>query len=140
VSFICSQVVYERVAEAYLRGLEVLLTEGKEVSKVASVASFSVSRLDEAVAKLKTIEQKQALRKSLLGRVGIAQAKVVYRQYQNIYQTTDRWQSLARLGAQPQRLLWDLTNIDSAQFPAQHYIESLVGAGTILALSPQIME
>jgi transaldolase len=138
-TLLCSQIVYERVAEAYLRGLEALSIEGKEVSKVASVASFSIGRLDEAVAKLKTTDRKQALRESLLGHVGIAQAKVVYQQYQNIYHT-DRWQSLARLGAQPQRLLWDITNIDSAQFPAQHYIESLVGAGTVLALSPQIVE
>jgi transaldolase len=139
VTLLCSQIVYERVAEAYLRGLEALSIEGKEVSKVASVASFSIGRLDEAVAKLKTTAQQQALQESLLGHVGIAQAKVVYRQYQNIYQT-DRWQSLARLGAQPQRLLWDLTNIDSARFSAQHYIESLVGAGTVIALSPQIIK
>ena len=139
VTLLCSQIVYERVAEAYLRGLEALLVEGKEVSKVASVASFSIGCLDEAVAKLKTTAPQQALQKSLLGHVGIAQAKVVYQRYQAIYQT-DRWQSLARLGAQPQRLLWDLTNIDSARFPAQHYIESLVGAGTVLALSPQIIE
>jgi transaldolase len=138
-TLLCSQVVYERVAEAYLRGLEALSIEGKEVSKVASVASFSIGRLDEAVAKLKTTAQQQALQESLLGRVGIAQAKVVYQQYQNIYQT-DRWQSLARLGAQPQRLLWDISNIDLAQFPAQHYIKSLVGAGTVIALSPQIIE
>jgi transaldolase len=104
------------------------------------VASFSIGRLDEAVAEqLKTTDRKQALQESLLGNVGIAQAKVVYQQYQDIYQT-DRWQSLARRGAQPQRLLWDLTNIDSAQFPAKHYIESLVGAGTVLALSPRIIE
>jgi transaldolase len=123
-----------------LRGLEALLVEGKEVSKVASVASFSIGRLDEAVAEqLKITAQQQALRESLLGHIGIAQAKVIYQRYQNIYQT-DRWQSLARLGAQPQRLLWDLTNIDSAQFPVKHYIESLVGAGTVLAVSPQIVE
>jgi transaldolase len=140
VTLLCSQIVYERVAEAYLRGLEALSIEGKEVSKVASVASFSIGRLDEAVAEqLKTTAQQQALQESLRGRVGIAQAKVVYQRYQAIYQT-DRWQSLARLGAQPQRLLWDLTNINSARFPAQHYIESLVGAGTVIALSPQIVE
>jgi transaldolase len=139
-TLLCSQIVYERVAEAYLRGLEALLVEGKEVSKVASVASFSVGRIDEAVAEqLKTTDRKQALQESLRGNVGIAQAKVVYQQYQDIYQT-DRWQSLARLGAQPQRLLWDITNINSARFPAQHYIESLVGAGTVMALSSQIME
>jgi transaldolase len=140
VTLLCSQIVYERVAEAYLRGLEALLVEGKEVSKVTSVASFSIGHLDEAITEqLKTTDRKQALQESLRGNVGIAQAKVVYQQYQDIYQT-DRWQSLARLGAQPQRLLWDLSNIDSARFPAQHYIESLVGAGTVIALSPQILE
>jgi transaldolase len=140
VTLVYSQIVYERVTEAYLRGLEALSSEGKEVSKVASVASFSIGRLDEAIAiQANTTAQQQALRESLLGRVGIAQAKVVYQQYQAIYQA-DRWQSLARLGAQPQRLLWDISNINSARFPSQHYIKSLIGAGTVLAMSLQIVE
>jgi transaldolase len=79
VTLLCSQIVYERVAEAYLRGLEALSIEGKEVSKVASVASFSIGRLDEAVAKLKTTAQQQALRESLLGRLTLPAHKALFR-------------------------------------------------------------
>jgi transaldolase len=138
-TLLCSQIVYERVAEAYLRGLEVLSSEGKEISKIASVASFSIGRLDDVIAAL-IISQLGATTpgrnsQSLLGNVGIAWARIVYQRYQAIYQT-DRWQSLAALGAQPQRLLWDISSIGSVQY----YIESLVGAGTILALPLPILE
>jgi transaldolase len=152
VTSLFSQAVYEQVAEAYLRGLEVLAKQGKEVSTIASVASFSVSRLDEAITALITThleaEQERGLPESFRGnaaicatrqRFAIAQAKVMYHRYQTIYQS-DRWQALARLGAQPQRLLWDITNITNARSHAQYYIESLVGAGTVLALSPLILE
>jgi transaldolase len=152
VTSLFSQAVYEQVAEAYLRGLEVLAKQGKEVSTIASVASFSVSRLDEAITALITThleaEQERGLPESFRGnaaicatrqRFAIAQAKVMYQRYQTVYQS-DRWQALARLGAQPQRLLWDITNIRNARFHAQDYIKSLVGAGTVLALSPLILE
>ncbi|BAY48666.1 transaldolase [Scytonema sp. HK-05] len=152
VTSLFSQAVYEQVAEAYLRGLEVLAKQGKEVSTIASVASFSVSRLDEAITALITThleaEQERGLPEPFRGdvaicatqqRFAIAQAKVMYQRYQTIYQS-DRWQALARLGAQPQRLLWDITNIRNARFHAQYYIKSLVGAGTVLALSPLILQ
>jgi transaldolase len=136
---IAPQIVYEGVAEAYLRGLEVLSSEGKEISKIASVASFSIGRLDDAIAapiisQLGTTLPGRNLQ-SLLGNVGIAWARIVYQRYQAIYQT-DRWQSLAALGAQLQRLSWDVKSIGSVR----RYIESLVGAGTILSLPLPILE
>lgn len=152
VTMLFSQAVYEQVAEAYLRGLEALAMQGKEVSNVSSVASFSVTRLDDAIAALintplEIAGQERTLPESFPGngaicatqRFAIAQAKVMYQRYQTVYQS-DRWQALARLGAQPQRLLWDVTNIRNSRCQAQHYIKSLVGAGTVLALSPLILQ
>ena len=63
----------------------------------------------------------------------------MYQRYQTVYQS-DLWQALACLGTQPQRLLWDITPIENAHSLAQHYIESLVGAGTVLALSQLILQ
>ncbi len=144
VTSLFSQAVYEQVAEAYLRALEALAMQGKEVSNVASVASFSVSRLDDAIATLIDTHldiagQGRGLPETFRGKVAIAQAKVMYQRYQTIYQS-DRWQALARLGAQPQRLLWDIAPIENARSQAQHYIQALVGTGTVLALSPLILQ
>jgi transaldolase len=140
VTLLFSQSVYEQVAESYLSGLEVLSIQGKDVSKVAGVASLPVSRLDDAIAtQLQVTGQDEVLRESFLGNVAVAQAKVMYQHYQSIYQS-DRWQLLAHLGAQPQRLLWDITSIENDHFRTQHYIQSLMGESTVLALTPQIFQ
>ena len=144
VTMLFSRNVYEQVAEGYLRGLEALLVEGKEVSNVVSVATFSVSRLDQAInalvnTHLEVAGQERVLPEIFRGNVAIAQAKVMYQRYQTIYQS-DRWQTLARLGAQPQRLLWDIASIENDRSQTQDYIESLVGAGTVLAVSPSILQ
>jgi transaldolase len=139
VTKLFSQTVYEQVAEAYLKGLEALVLQGQEVNTIASVASVSINRLDKAfVALMNTPENKtDALLEGIS--LGIALAKVMYQQYQTIYHS-DRWQTLARRGAQPQRLLWDITSFEHDLAQAQHYIESLVGAGTVLALDPRILQ
>jgi len=139
VTMLFSQAVYEQVAEAYLKGLEALSVQGKSVSNVASV---SVSRLDDAInalinTHLKIAGEERGLPEPFRGNVAIAQAKVMYQRYQTMYHS-NRWQALARLGAQPQRLLWDIIPIK--RFHAQHYIKSLVGAGTVLAVSPLILQ
>jgi len=142
VTLLFSQAVYEQVAEAYFRGLETLSVQGKQVSNVASVASVSVSLLDNAIdalldKHLKIAGEERGLPAPFRDNVAIAQAKVMYQRYQAMYHS-NRWQALARLGAQPQRLLWDI--IPSERFHAQHYIKSLVGAGTVLAVSPLILQ
>lgn len=139
VTALFSQTIYEQVAEAYLKGLEALVLQGQEVSTIASVASISINRLDNAfVALMNTPENKtHALLEATP--LGIALTKVLYQQYQNIYHS-DRWQTLAHLGAQPQRLLWDITSIEHDLTQAQHYIESFAGAGTVLALAPLILQ
>lgn len=137
VTALFSQTIYEQVAEAYLRGLEALMLQGQEVSAIASVSSISINRFDDAVVAL--INPPENKTDALLEAppLGIALAKVIYQQYQTIYHS-DRWQTLARLGAQPQRLLWDITSLKRHQ--AKHYIESLVSAGTVLVLDPLILQ
>jgi transaldolase len=141
VTLLFSLVVYEQVAEAYLRGIEGMAMQEKEISTISSVASFSISRLDNAIAApLNTPGSRtEALPESFFGNVAIAQAKVMYQRYRTIYQS-DRWQALARLGAQPQRLLWDIAPIENPRSQARHYIKSLLGAGTVLAVSPLILQ
>jgi transaldolase len=143
VTMLSSPEIYEQVAEAYVQGLEALSIQGKAVSTVASVASVSISRLDDAIAALmdrylKTAKAK-GLPESFADNVAIAQAKVMYQRYQTLYQS-DRWQALARLGAQPQRLLWDIISVENDLAHAQRYIESLMGADTVLAMSPLMLK
>ncbi len=87
MTMLFSQAVYKQVAEGYLRGLEAQAMQGKEVSTVASVASVSVSRLDEAInTHLEIAGQERALPETFPGKVAIAQAKVMYQLYQTILQ------------------------------------------------------
>src|SRR5213596_3683690 len=106
VTLLFSQKVYEQVAEAYIAGLEQLAARGGDVSKMASVASFFISRIDNSVdaqlaAKLKTTndEREQAKVRSLLGKVAIANGKLTYQRYLKIF-GTDRWKKLVAKGAQ----------------------------------------
>jgi len=142
VTLLFSQAVYEQVAEAYIRGLEAFAAQGGDVSRVASVASFFISRIDTAVDALITEKMKTAatqdecrLLHSLLGKVAIANAKLTYQRYQEIYQT-DRWQALASLGAQPQRLLWASTGTKDPQYSDVLYVEELIGPGTVNTIPP----
>lgn len=141
VTMLCSQAAYEQVTEAYLRGLETLALQGKEVSTVASVISVPIGRLDDAIGTLIDSPESriEALPEMFRGKVAIAQAKMLYQRYQTVHQS-DRWQALARLGAQPQRLLWDITSLKNDRFQIQHYIESLMGTDTILKVSPLILQ
>ena len=146
VTLLFSHTVYEHVAQAYLIGLEALVAHGGEVSKVVSVASFSVCRLDKfmnslVAARLDTTidEHERAQLESLQGRVAIAEAKLTYQCHQVFYQS-DRWQSLADQGAQPQRLLWDSSGIGNSPSDTQLFLESLIGRGTIIAIDRGILE
>src|SRR5580704_229398 len=112
VTLLFSQKVYKRVAEAYIAGLEQLAGRGGDVSRIASVASFFISRIDNSVdaivgerlnASKDAREQEQL--KSLLGKVAIANGKQTYVGYQKIF-SGERWQALASKGAQTQRVLW----------------------------------
>jgi transaldolase len=140
VTLLFSQAVYEQVAEAYISGLERYASQGGDVSRVASVASFFISRIDSAIenqiaARLKIrADQKDEL-KYLLGRVAIANAKLAYQRYQKLYQS-DRWQLLAAQGAQTQRLLWASTGTKNPLHSDVLYVEELIGADTVNTIPP----
>src|SRR5215510_13377713 len=116
VTLLFSQAAYEKVAEAYIAGLEQHAARSGELGKVASVASFFVSRIDTAIdaliaAKLKisTNASERGLLRSLTGKVAIANAKLTYQRYRELFGTR-RWQALASKGAQIQRVLWASTS------------------------------
>ncbi|GLH73418.1 hypothetical protein GETHLI_19200 [Geothrix limicola] len=126
---------YRQVAEAYLAGLEARLAQGEDVSKVASVASFFVSRVDAAVDPM--LDKKVAqggptadLAKGLLGQVATANAKLAYQIYKELFHSP-RFQSLAEKGARTQRLLWASTGTKNPGYSDVKYIEALIGPDTV---------
>jgi transaldolase/glucose-6-phosphate isomerase len=136
---------YLAVAEAYLAGLEALKAAGGDVSKVHSVASFFVSRIDTAIDK--TIDQRvenatagdaDALR-SLRGKVAIANAKMAYQRYLDLV-ASPRWQALAAVGAWPQRLLWASTGTKDPAYSDVLYVHSLIGPDTVNTMPPATMD
>ncbi len=142
ITLLFSQAVYERVAEAYFTGLERRVGQGGDISRIASVASFFISRIDTAVDKLLTAAlkatsnaQKQSVLRSLLGKVAIANAKQTYERYQALFRGA-RWQALASKGAQTQRLLWASTSAKNPQYRDVLYVEELIGPDTVNTLPP----
>ena len=128
---------YEAVAEAYISGLETLVAQGGDPSGVASVASFFISRIDSMVDRLLSERLKstasagqRSLLRSLLGKVAIANAKLTYQRYNEIYRS-ERWQLLAAKGAQTQRLLWASTGTKNPNYSDVLYVEELIGADTV---------
>jgi transaldolase len=118
---------YEEVAESYIRGLERLVAAGGDPSKVASVASFFVSRIDtEADRRLDEVAAPQDLK----GKLAVANAKLAYHRYQHIFQGP-RWQYLAGKGATPQRVLWASTSTKNPAYPDTIYVDELIGPDTI---------
>ncbi len=142
VTLLFSQDYYVRVAEAYLSGLEKFAARVGDVSRVASVASFFISRIDAAVdaqleAKLKnaTDPSEQALLRNLLGKVAIANAKLTYQRYKDFF-SGSRWEALATKGAQTQRVLWASTGAKNPNYSDVIYVEELVGADTVNTIPP----
>ena len=136
VTLLFSQEVYKKVAEAYIAGLEQLAARGGDVSKMASVASFFISRIDVSVdaiveGRLKTSKdpREQEQLKSLLGKVAIANGKETYVSYQKI-SSGDRWKALAAKGAQTQRVLWASTSTKNPNYSDVLYVEELIGPDT----------
>ncbi len=137
VTLIFSRQVYQQVFEAYMAGLEQLAAKGGKLEKVASVASFFVSRIDTLIdaqlaARLKASERPRERTdlQSLMGKVAIANARLAYRQYRQIV-GSERWQALAAKGAQTQRLLWASTSTKDPTFRDVVYVEELIGPDTV---------
>ncbi len=142
VTLLFDRKYYEAVAEAYISGLEIFVQSGGDPSRVASVASFFISRIDSSVdslieAKLKQTNDpsKTEMLKSLLGKVAIANAKVTYQGSQELYRS-ERWETLALRGAQPQRLLWASTGTKNPQYSDVLYVEELIGSNTVNTVPP----
>jgi len=142
VTLLFSKVAYEQVAEAYIGGLEKLANAGGDLSKVASVASFFISRIDSALdamlatrIKSSSDAREGALLKSLAGKVAIANAKLTYRRYQELFSGA-RWRALAKQGAQTQRVLWASTSTKNPGYRDVIYVEELIGRDTVNTIPP----
>ncbi|MEA5502329.1 transaldolase [Halotia wernerae UHCC 0503] len=134
---------YISTAWAYIRGLEKRVAEGQDISKIASVASFFLSRIDSNVdgkidAKLnKGVDDinLEAKLRSVKGKVAIANAKIAYQEYNKIIHG-DSWQALAAKGAKVQRLLWASTSTKDPNYSDVMYVDELIGPDTVNTLPP----
>jgi transaldolase/glucose-6-phosphate isomerase len=125
---------YDAVAEAYLVGLERLEANGGDLSQVASVASFFVSRVDVKVDRmLDEMDVPEA--QSLKGTIGIANAKLAYQRFQEVF-SSERWGRLAAKGAPRQRVLWASTSTKDPTYPDTLYPDNLIGPHTVNTLPP----
>jgi transaldolase / glucose-6-phosphate isomerase len=146
VTLLFSQQVYEEVAEAYIAGLEKFAASGGDLSRVASVASFFISRIDTLVdslvnEKLKstTDAAQQALLKSILGKIAIANGKLTYQSYLKIF-SGPRWHALAKKGAQVQRVLWASTSTKNPAYRDVLYVEEMIGKDTVNTIPPATLD
>ena len=126
VTLIFSLERYRAVAQAYIRGLERLVEGGGDPSKVASVASFFVSRVDtETDRRLEEVR-----REDLKGRLAIDNAKIVYQEFKKIF-SGPRWESLESRGATKQRPLWASTSTKTPEYKDTIYVDNLIGPETV---------
>ncbi len=145
VTLLFSQDAYEAVARAFIAGLEERARGGHDVSRIASVASFFISRIDSLVEKLldekiaaaNDPDEKAALG-SLKGKVAIANAKLAYQRYKRIFAEAP-WQALAEKGAKAQRLLWASTGTKNKAYSDVLYVEELIGPNTVNTMPPATM-
>jgi transaldolase len=127
--------------------LEKRAEQGQDISKIASVASFFLSRIDSNIddrIDKKLAEgtdriEKKATLEAVKGKVAIANAKVAYQEYKKIIQS-DRWKALAEKGAKVQRLLWASTGTKNPEYSDVMYVDELVGPDTVNTLPPSTIE
>lgn len=139
---------YIEVAEAYIRGLEQRLEAGEDVTRIASVASFFLSRIDSMIDQMlenniraaqgRDIDRVQANSK-LLGKAAIANAKLAYKRFLNLFYG-ERFARLREAGAAVQRPLWASTSTKNPAYPDTMYIDSLIGKDTVNTVPPQTLE
>ena len=132
VTLLFAQAAYKRVADAYLAGLEDRLRRGQDISSIASVASFFVSRIDSAV---EAAAKKVPAAAEFAGKVAIANAKLAYVHYRQLI-ASPRWNALADKGAQSQRLLWASTSSKNPNYRDVLYVEELIGEDTVNTIPP----
>jgi transaldolase/glucose-6-phosphate isomerase len=145
VTLIFSVDRYAEVVDAYLSGLETLHGKGGDLSNVASVASFFVSRLDTKVDKMLAEKiniapdpkEKQALER-LYGKAAIANSKMAYDRFGQLF-SGSRWDKLKKAGARTQRCLWASTSTKDPRYPDTYYVEELIGPDTVDTVPPQTL-
>ena len=126
---------YEKVSNAYLNGLEKLVADKQDIARVASVASFFVSRVDTKVDKrLADLKQPE-----LQGKIAIANAKVVYARFTEIL-NSERWHRLNERGAQVQRPLWASTSTKNPAYSDVLYVDDLIGPQTVTTITPTTLD
>ena len=142
ITLLFAQSAYEQVAEAFLAALEARAAKGQDISHIASVASFFVSRIDSLVdgkidEKLKSAADagQKDLLESIRGKIAIANARLTYKKYQELF-GGPRWKVLAAKGAQTQRLLWASTSTKNPKYRDVIYVEELIGADTVDTIPP----
>jgi transaldolase len=141
ITLIFSVEVYAQVVEAYLKGLEHRVAKGEPVDRIASVASFFVSRIDTAVDK-----KLEELAKSghpeaaaLMGKAAIANAKLAYQKFLKLF-SGPRWERLAAAGAHVQRPLWASTSTKNPKYPDLIYVDTLIGPHTVNTMPPATID
>lgn len=148
VTLLFSVQSYIDTAWAYIRGLEARAAKGEDISQIASVASFFLSRIDSKIdglidAKLKALSPDQSHLATQIaqvkGKVAIANAKIAYQEYKKIIQT-DRWKALSAQGANIQRLLWASTSTKNPDYSDVMYVDELVGPDTVNTLPPNTIQ
>ncbi|MFG2100307.1 transaldolase [Micromonospora echinaurantiaca] len=128
---------YSQVMEAFLAGLEQAKANGHDLSKIGSVASFFVSRVDTEVDKrLEKLGSEQA--KALRGKAAVANARLAYERYGEVF-SSDRWQALADAGAHPQRPLWASTSTKNPDYRDVIYVEELIAPGTVNTMPESVI-
>jgi transaldolase/glucose-6-phosphate isomerase len=146
VTLLFAQPVYEEVAAAFIDGVEKFAASGGDISKVASVASFFISRIDvlidslvDAQLKKETDATRKAKLQGILGKVAIANGKLTYEAYQRIF-SSPRWKALAAKGAQTQRVLWASTSTKNPKYRDVLYVEELIGPDTVNTVPPATLD
>jgi transaldolase/glucose-6-phosphate isomerase len=142
ITLLFAQSAYEQVAAAFLDALEARAAKNQDISHIASVASFFVSRIDtlidgriDELLKTTTDAGKRTKLAAVQGKIAIANAKLTYRKYQELFGGA-RWKALTAKGAQPQRLLWASTSTKNPKYRDVIYVEELIGADTVDTIPP----
>jgi transaldolase/glucose-6-phosphate isomerase len=144
VTLLFSLDAYKAVAEAYVAGLEARHEKGEDISRISSVASFFVSRIDAQIDKkidtrVAAGDPESAALKAVRGKVAIANAKMAYAWYQE-FVSGARWQTLKSAGANPQRLLWASTGTKDKAYSDTLYVSELIGFDTVNTMPPATMD
>lgn len=146
VTLLFAREVYEKVAYAYIAGLKKFAASGGDVGRISSVASFFISRIDTMVdgilkARLKSESdaKQRSLLQSLLGKVAIANGKLTYQRYKEIFSGAE-WNALAAKGAHTQRVLWASTSTKDPSYSDVLYVDELIGPDTVNTIPPSTLE